>query len=250
MSASPLPQAAVSGLRQIALVLITLAVLTESSWGSNFSVSPVQVHLTANRNIAALRVYNAGARAVSIQAQPLLWTQQSGQDLLTPTEELLATPPIFTVPPGATQIVRVGLRTAPDKVSERTFRLYLTELPSPESNEFNGLQMATRISLPVFVAPLRGEVAFKLAWNARLTEFGQLSITGVNEGTGHAKATQLKATFQNGSSYQENGIFYVLPNSSKVWTIPAASVPANAGSMIELVVEIDGVPKKALVRLD
>ncbi len=62
---------------------------------------------------AAMTVRNDGDDAVVIQASLLSWAQdESGQDVYTPTNEALVTPPIMTIPPGGEQIVRVGLRRA------------------------------------------------------------------------------------------------------------------------------------------
>ncbi|MDA8656068.1 fimbria/pilus periplasmic chaperone [Luminiphilus sp.] len=88
--------------------------------------------------MGALTVRNDGTEPASLQMEMLNWSQAQGQDVLTPTRELLANPPIFTVPAGGSQLVRVGLRRAPDGQRELTYRIVLQELPPPPKSRFYG----------------------------------------------------------------------------------------------------------------
>ena len=67
----------------------------------------------------------------------------------------MATPPIFTVPPKGTQVIRVGLRRAADAQQGLSYRMFLQEVPPPPRQGLQGLQVALRLSLPVFVMPAR-----------------------------------------------------------------------------------------------
>ena len=58
---------------------------------------------------------NHGQAAAVVQLEPMAWAHMAGKDTYTPTNEILATPPIFTIPAGGAQIVRVGLRRAVDR---------------------------------------------------------------------------------------------------------------------------------------
>ncbi len=71
------------------------------------------------------------------------------------TDELIAVPPIFRLPPGETQLVRVGFMGTPAPDRETTYRLFFTELaPTPATSaEKAQVSMRLRISIPVFVAP-------------------------------------------------------------------------------------------------
>ncbi len=54
------------------------------------------------------------------------------KDVQVVSSDLLATPPIFTLQPGGSQIVRVGLRGARNVPGEVTYRLSLREVPSSQ----------------------------------------------------------------------------------------------------------------------
>ena len=88
--------------------------------------------------MGALTVRNDGTEPVSMQLEVLNWSQEAGKDVLTPSRELLANPPIFTVPAGGSQLVRVGLRRAPDATARANLSHCLQELPPPPKPDFMG----------------------------------------------------------------------------------------------------------------
>jgi len=97
----------------IILLVMGASVASAASLG----VSPVRVTLSESQSMGALTVRNDGTEPASLQMEMLNWSQAEGQDVLTPTRELLANPPIFTVPAGGSQLVRVGLRRGPPGIA-------------------------------------------------------------------------------------------------------------------------------------
>src|SRR5690242_10334147 len=85
-----------------------LFLYTATASAGSFSVNPVRVTLSANEPIAAITVRNESTEASVVQLETSSWTQHDGADALASTVEILATPPILTIPPGASRIVRVG----------------------------------------------------------------------------------------------------------------------------------------------
>ena len=76
----------------------------------SIGVSPVRVTLSDSQRIGSFSVRNDGAEPVTMQMELLSWLQREGSDVFATTRELLANPPIFTIPAGGSQLVRVGLR--------------------------------------------------------------------------------------------------------------------------------------------
>ena len=123
-----------------------------SAHAGSFSISPIRLDLSATARTAALTVRNDDREAL-VQAEIMLWEQVDGQDRLTPTRDLLVSPAVFTLPPNGSQLVRVALRSPPaDATRELSYRLILQEVPQTASPGFSGLQVALRLSVPVFVA--------------------------------------------------------------------------------------------------
>src|SRR6478735_4896835 len=112
------------GIRIIAAFagLVFLA-LAYPACAQEISVDPINVRMAPGQGAAILTVVNQGNRETSFQIRAFGWQQnQLGGDQLTPTDELLASPPLATVAPGATQIVRLVLRHLP-QIREATYRI-------------------------------------------------------------------------------------------------------------------------------
>ncbi|WP_119628929.1 fimbrial biogenesis chaperone [Methylocaldum marinum] len=99
--------------------------------GGALSVAPVRLELSAPELTGAITVTNTGTESSVVQLEATDWSQRNGQDEYAPSRKLSATPPIFTLGPGATQTVRVGLRHPPDPRRELAYRLFLQEVPPP-----------------------------------------------------------------------------------------------------------------------
>ncbi len=215
--------------------------LADAAFANSFSVSPVRVNLSADVQIAALRVQNSSNKPIAIQAELMNWSQQDGVDNYTPTSrELLVTPPIFTVPPGETQVIRVGLRRLPDREQELSYRLFLQELPPPIPDNFQGLRMVSRISLPVFIAPVSGETNPELIWKARLDGADNLRIIVNNNGTGHGQISALHLMLPGGQELTNKANSYILPGAELNWQVPIKGKPMTVGSDVTLSADVNG----------
>jgi len=183
----------------------------------------VRVTLSDSQKIGSLSVRNDGAEPVTMQMEVLSWSQREGNAVFAATRELLANPPIFTIPAGSSQLVRVGLRRAPDAQRELTYRVILQELPPPPNPDLTGARMTLRISLPVFVSP---EIEAKpvLLWQAVRTSQGALKISLSNNGNGHIQIKNFKLSLLDSAqpwvTLQSSD--YVLAGQSRDWIVLAS----------------------------
>jgi fimbrial chaperone protein len=116
-------------------------------------VSPTRIELTAAKPTAAVTLKNEGGDKVVIQNSIVAWTREGKKDRYAPTKDLIVTPPIATVAPGGSQVLRIGLRRPVDPRRELAYRLFVQEIPPPPKAGFAGVQIALRLSLPVLVQP-------------------------------------------------------------------------------------------------
>jgi fimbrial chaperone protein len=164
------------------------------------------------------------------------WTQREGSDVYAATREILATPPIFTVAPGASQLVRIGLRRDADAGRELAYRVFLQELPPPAKADFKGLRVALRMGIPVFVLPPTA-VAPLLQWRAEAAQ-GGVSLSLKNEGNAHVQLTDLRLVLPAGGELaREQMSTYVLPGQSRGWRFNRS---APAGASLRLSARTDG----------
>jgi fimbrial chaperone protein len=131
------------------------------------------------------------------------------------------TPPIITIPAGAEQILRIALRRPLDPQMEIPYRIYLLEVPPPPQAGFRGLQVALRISIPVFARP--GDAAapraeWKVAYGVREHA---LRVGVANAGNVHLQVQEfmLFAPGSNTPSAIHQAAAYVLPGQSRDWLI-------------------------------
>ncbi|HKT31458.1 MAG TPA: molecular chaperone [Gammaproteobacteria bacterium] len=221
------------------LFLVIMLLAPFGARAASFQVNPIRVTLSAAQTTGVLRVTNSSDSPTVVQMQIVAWSQENGRDVYTPSRKLLATPPIFTVAPGSEQVVRIGLRTAPDAKQETCYRLFLTEVPPAPTAAFHGVQIALRIGIPVFVEPAV-TTAPDLQWSAKRVSAEELQLSVRNSGTAHAELLKLSVT-EKGHSVpllQEFG-GYLLPGSQRTWNIKLAA-PLAAAASLEITADTDG----------
>ena len=209
---------------------------------ANIGVNPVRVTLSENQKMGTLTVRNGGTEPMSMQLEVLNWSQEEGNGVFTPTRELIVNPPIFTIPAGGSQLIRVGLRRAPDAQRELTYRIFLQELPPPPSPDFQGAYMMMRISLPVFILP-KVETKPALRWQLAQTPQGALKLSLRNNGNAHIQIKNFKLSLLDKLQpwvTQQTSV-YVLPGQSHDWILPVNSEnPApSLGTNLKLIAQTD-----------
>lgn len=225
-------------LSQTVCVLACLLAGIGTANAGSFQVNPVRATLSPDKPIGAMTVRNTGSEPAVLQLEVMSWSQNQGKDVYTPTREILATPPIFTVPAGGSQIVRVGLRRPPDAQREMTYRLFLQEVPPPPKPGFQGLQVALRIGVPVFVPPVDGQPP-ALAWRIVRTPEGKLEVSLTNNGSSHVQVANIRLVRADGGEQGNQQIAaYVLPGQTGNW--PLKDIPAPApGAQLHIFAQTD-----------
>jgi len=169
------------------LLLIHSVELRAASW----NVEPVRVELTSEQTTSAITISNDGDQVTSIQVQVVAWSQVDGKDVYTPTKELIISPPIFTINPKQEQIVRVALRQHADLTGEMTYRINLQELPALALNNASAVQVALRVSLPVFIQMRKGIAVPQIVWHVEGASNNSLIVNLRNQGNAHIQITDL-----------------------------------------------------------
>ena len=205
--------------------------------GASLDVDPIRVDFSANSTVTVLTLTNSGDGPATVQLEPVAWAQANGNDVYTPTREILATPPIFTVQPHAKQVIRVGLRVPADAQKEKSYRLYLDEVPQPSQVKGLGVVMALRIGIPVFVqATTPSKPALQWTLKHGSTKGLELSVT--NNGGSHVQIRQLSLSAPKMVTLVVQQAAYILPGSTRTWALDPASIPA-AGTSVQIAGDTD-----------
>ncbi len=178
---------------RISYFLAGLVMLCTAHAG-NFYVNPVRLELSKSSPTETLQVTNSGTTDVTVQLKIVQWLQTDGEDQLTPSRDLVATPQLFLLRAGGSQIIRVGIAKKSDFSKEGTYRLILEEIPPPPEPGFRGLQIALRLGIPIFLKPETShaqEFSVSRVSN-RHQASNDVALLMHNPGLVHAQVTSIK----------------------------------------------------------
>jgi fimbrial chaperone protein len=205
------------------LAVIAFALSSFAANAAEFSVSPIRLHFEPGARSGAVTVTNDDARPLRMQLRLMRWTQDAdGADVYADSDELIYFPRMMSVPPGEKRLVRVGLKS-PAAAAERTYRLYLDELPDSAQPSGSGLKFTIRFALPVFLpaaAPAKPAGAIE---SIALRE-GKLRVAVRNTGNRHFRITSVAARSAAGVAAEAGG-WYLLAGAARVHTL---DIPAEA----------------------
>ncbi len=158
------------------------------------SVTPTRIMLSKAQPTQLLTLTNQANDASRFQASVFAWRQtRDGKIKLDPTNDVVAFPPLFSIAGKDVRNIRVGM-TGTQGVTEKDYRIIVQELPhAPKPGVPVEIQMLTRFSIPIFVAPVGAAVIDTHIEDAALAQ-GTLSFTVVNQGTLHTEISKLVAT--------------------------------------------------------
>lgn len=165
---------------------------------------------------------NPGSSPIYGQVRIYQWEQANGDDVLTATDDVQASPPIIQVAPGGEQLVRLVRASRELAPVERSYRLVIDEIPDPATPGVNGVVLRLRYSVPVFVAGAAPSPAPLLAWQAQRAD-GEWILRLSNTGTRHAQvaAVQILGSADKPVANVDGLLGYALAQRDREWRIPA-----------------------------
>ena len=199
----------------------------------SYMVKPVRIELSTRQLRSTMQIQNLGDEPLTIQAHIVAWNAQGAEEILSDNDDILLNPPIFTVPVGHTQFLRMGLRHPPQELKEGTYRLILEQVPGPPKPDFMGINTLLKISVPIFVKPR--VPAPQLAWTLERTSDQEMRLAVENRGNAHVQIRKFAVTSSgsDAAGFAQNDATYVLPNARKEWTIRNEMLAA-AGKLLLL----------------
>jgi fimbrial chaperone protein len=202
-------------------VLCVLGALSPCD-SSTFSIAPIRVELAGSQATEVLTVRNENDTPIILQARAMAWTQDDGVDFFADTREVIVAPPVLTINPHSSQIVRVALRRPADVSRELSYRLFLQEVPQPVLRVNQGLTVALRMSLPIFIAPEKAEPVPQIQWRGQWRGDGSIELTALNDGRVHLQLFNIRLDF-DGSGHEVDVLpsRYVLPGTQGRWLVTA-----------------------------
>jgi fimbrial chaperone protein len=228
-----------------ALVLAPAAAQAQSA----LRVQPLSVDVVSPAQTSAITLHNPGRANISLQIRVFEWTQVNGEERLTPTTDVVASPPAATLTPAATFTIRVARTAGAVASGEKSYRLWVDELPPASAPRSGGGEVGVRLryDLPLFFrAP---GVATDLGWKASLSG-GKLRLEATNSGARHARIEGLKVEgLAAPVSFGRGLLGYVLPGATRSWVSADPVAAAAPGAMVTVVAMVGGTEQRQSVRL-
>jgi fimbrial chaperone protein len=178
-----------SGYAHLRALVCGLALLSGST-ASALQLAPLTLVLTDKAPTATLEITNETAATTSYDLSGLRWTQANGEDILTEEPALIVTPPIVTLKPGQSSLVRIALLTPPEKPGhEETYRLLVRDISEPGRSDAP-LRFRLQFLLPVFRAAATPDHAFQ--GFAGRDQDGRACVLINNPGATHQKMVSVR----------------------------------------------------------
>lgn len=232
-----------------ALLLGWLTVTCAVVHAASLQISPVTVDLQPNENAIGITLRNPGDHPLYGQVRIFKWDQTSTDDTLTPTQDLIASPPLIEVAPQGEQMVRLVRQAAGPSTTEQTYRILVDEIPQPDTAAASGVTIRLRYSVPVFVEPAGAIGKPELSWHlVRDAQGWSLRVTNTGIRRGQISAVQL---VDAGKTYMiSKGLLgYALAGRTHQWRIdPGHDVDPHGALKIRA--NVNALPSEAPVAID
>lgn len=239
-------QRSIFNLRTIALLLSATLALGSFAHAATFSVDPILVTLEKSNSSASIAVTNQTPQQLRLQITGFAWSQTaSGQIKLSKTDQLVFFPQLITLGAGETKRVRVGV-TAPQGATEKTYRVFMEQLPSLQSvlapRGRAQVTLLLKVGIPVFLKPAGSTVVAGAVRNASIRG-KMLAFDVANTGNSHFSIQSVSITGKNrsgGDAFSQNLTgWYVLAGTTRRFEVPITSLTsARCATVSSLSVQV------------
>lgn len=214
--------------------LLALAVQTPALAGV-FSVTPVRIYMTPKDRAIAVTLTNEGDSPLVLQAELYTWEQNpDGTDKLTPTEDLLLSPPIVKLGPNARQVVRLAMLAPRDPLRQMTYRMIMREVPQgPPPKESIQVPIALALNMPIFITPPQAKR--EVSCTIERADPRTLQAICGNTGTAYAQIREMTLKASDGRLLASfDGGSYVLPGARRAITLKTLETPHAGQAMLSV----------------
>ncbi|MCX7770913.1 MAG: fimbria/pilus periplasmic chaperone [Proteobacteria bacterium] len=170
--------------------LIAFLLFYSLTYSAEWRISPIRVELSPQDKSASITVFNEDKHPINFQVKAMEWTQdEKGKDNYKESEDIIFFPKVFTIEPGKERLIRIGIKNInPSK--ERTYRLFVEEVPQTDRKNGVAVQIALRFGVPIFIKPLKEETNWEII--KKSVEKGSFVLEIQNKGNHHFNILYVK----------------------------------------------------------
>lgn len=209
-----------------------------------FGVAPVKIEFSPDSRSASITITNRETEERVMEIQILAWRQEDGKDVVEPTNDVIAAPPIFTLGPLQAQTIRLALIHRLQSEQETAFRLIVKEVPSQLVVARFGAITSLEFNLPVFVDPSL-QSHREATWSIAEGNAGNLRLSLVNPTNVHMHINSLQVRLPSGQTVTVQGERYALAGSTVSWDVKDDG-HAQAGSTVKVMALLDNNDRRTM----
>lgn len=225
------------------LAALGAALCSVPAYASDLRVAPVVIEPLPGARTTTFTLINNESRALRAQVRVMRWSIDNGREVLTPTTDVVASPPQVSLKAGQHYLVRLVRTAKTPPVGEESYRILVDEVPDPKAAIAPGtVQLVLRLSIPVFFSDTPRRTP-QVAWSVQ-REPGGTWLTATNTGNRRLRVSDLDLTAGGASVFKQSGLVgYVLPGSTNRFPL-TGSLPAG---QLQLRATGDAGPVEAVI---
>lgn len=205
------------------LLLAALAggMVLAAAQAADMRVAPVVIDPLPGARTATFTLINDEDRPLKVQVRVMRWSMVDGKEVLTPTNDLVASPPLASLKAKQRYLVRLVRTAKAPPIGEESYRVLVDEVPDPNNVKPGAVQLVLRLSIPVFFSDIPRRSA-KVAWGVARDSAGSW-LTAKNTGNRRLRLADLNIEAGGKSLYRQTGLVgYVLAGAEMRWPISTA----------------------------
>ncbi len=199
---------------------------------ASLEIRPVRIEVPAGQNNSSFTINNNSDKPVLFQLKAVKWSQKSGEEIYTDTRDIIINPPVINIAADSYQLFRVGVRAPLNPSKEHTYRIFATQVATPEAAEGGiTIQTLVQFNIPVFFAPK--EIEKDLTIELRSLKNNQLQLFVANNSNMHILISNINLAKEDAKTplISEPTFVYLLPEQKKTWNF-SWDKPKNMDDLI------------------
>lgn len=196
--------------------VVALSLLALPVFAGQVRLAPSSFVLTSNAGPQSLTLSNPGDESVRYQVTALIMRNTpDGQVTLTPSHDLLVSPPMLEIKPHSRRTIRIA--NVHPSATPTYYRLSVRELPPPRNPLKTGMQLLVSYLVPVAYEPANAAPA---QLTARLESDGSLLVS--NHGGRRAAINAVGPV--DGKPWRAGAMGWVLPGGALRYSLPGVKL--------------------------
>jgi len=222
-------------------VLCCLFLIPSIAFSGEFRVTPIRLDFDRRTKSGVITIVNEGGDKLNVQMRAFEWSQDAeGKDQYTETNDIVFFPRIMSLDRKEEKILRAGIKI-PATAREKTYRLFIEEIPGPKKGEGVNVAIAIRFGVPIFVKPLKEELKGEIE-KVDLSR-GVLSVLIKNKGNTHFIIHSIDVKGKNVKGEEtfskELSGWYLLSGVSRLYTTTIPQEVCETLSKLDIEVKTD-----------